>query len=413
VNETGRFVVTGYETEVGKLYAIHVAEERDSELVPQGRVKHGLRGLLPRLEAIRSRYPGYRDRHDLVPVKPCLYVDVKHYGRIARGGKIPGGSIRDGVVVWFEPGEEPSVRHGRPRLTVFSPKWWSCDTPGAISAMSAAPEQTVSAALKTPGVPRAALVESKIVVEPGAAPVVPPESIQRALDDAVVPSREELVAHWKAVGDLALEYLAHRPLTLVRHVGGLTFFHEGALPVLGPCVRQMDYRKRRDGSTGYRVWIEDFAGLRGLVEMGAVELHPWGATIDDITHPDTLVLDLDPDPNIEWEFVIETAVKLRDIFEAEGLSAWPKLTGGKGIHVVASIEPTLSWEQGRAYIRSIAERLAATAPERYTLSSSLALRPGRIYLDYARNGLGATAIGCYSPRDGPVSQSQCPLPGPI
>ena len=132
--------------------------------------------------------------------------------------------------------------------------------------------------------------------------------------------------------------------------------------------------------------------------MGAVELHPWGSMIDNIEHPDMLVLDLDPDPNLEWEFVVETALKLRDMFGDEGLSTWPKLTGGKGIHVMVPIEPTLTWEQGRAFIRSIAERLATTMPNRYTLSSSLALRPGRIYLDYARNGLGATTVGCYSPR---------------
>ena len=90
-------------------------------------------------------------------------------------------------------------------------------------------------------------------------------------------------------------------------------------------VRQMSYEKRRDGSTGYRVWIEDLDGLLGLVEMGAVELHPWGSMVDDIEHPDMLVLDLDPDPNVEWEFVVETALKMRDMSDDEGLSTWPRV----------------------------------------------------------------------------------------
>src|SRR5205085_8512546 len=126
------------------------------------------------------------------------------------------------------------------------------------------------------------------------------------------------------------DYLARRPPTLVRHLEGLTFFHEGAPPFLAPGVRQIAYKKRRDDSTGYRVWIEDLTGLLGLVEMGAVELHPWGSTIDDIEHPDTLVLDLDPDPDLEWDFVVETALKLREVFDEERLPTWPKLTGGKG-----------------------------------------------------------------------------------
>src|SRR5947207_11133137 len=109
-------------------------------------------------------------------------------------------------------------------------------------------------------------------------------------------------------------------------------------------------------------WGLGISGLLGLVEMGAVELHPWGSMIDNIEHPDMLVLDLDPDPNLEWEFVVETAVKLREIFDEEGLPTWPKLTGGKGVHVVVPVEPALTWEECRAYIRAIAQRLAATSP---------------------------------------------------
>jgi bifunctional non-homologous end joining protein LigD len=330
VHQTGRFLVTGFETELGKLHAIHIAKERDGELRPMGRVKLGLRGLLPRLQEIRAGYPGYRDRDGVAPVKPGLYVDVKHFGLIARNGKIPGGSLRDGVVEWYEFEEAAAPR----RPTISKPRWWSCDSPEAIAAMDAMldgePLSEV-VARERPTRARAPAVESKIVVEPVAQPAVPPESIQRLLDDAVVPSRDALVGHWESVGELALEYLARRPLTLVRHIEGLTFFHEGALPFLAPSVRQMTYKKRRDDSTGHRVWIEDLAGLLGLVEMGAVELHPWGSTIDDIEHPDTLVLDLDPDPNIQWDFVAETALTLRNIFDDRGVSTWPKLTGGKGV----------------------------------------------------------------------------------
>ena len=399
VNTTGRFLVTGYETELGKLHAIHVAKERDGELHPQGRVKFGLRGLLEQLEPLRARYPGYRDRDGVIPVKPGLYVDVKFFGRIARNGKIPGGSLRDGVVEWWE--LEERRRPALPKQIAS----WSCDSPETIAVMDTA--DAVEARFETPDpptrspAPRRPAVQSNIVIEPGAAPAVPPENIQRVLDDAVVPSRGDLVTHWQAVADLALEYLARRPLTLVRHIDGLTFFHEGPLAALAPGVRQMSYAKRRNGETGYRVWIEDLAGLLGLVEMGAIELHPWGSTIDDIEHPDTLALDLDPAPDVEWAFVVETALMLRDLFEKDGLPPWPKLTGQKGIHVVVPIEPTLTFEEGRAYIRSIADRLVATAPDRYTTSSSLAQRPGRIFLDFTRNGLGATYVGCYSPRAKP------------
>lgn len=82
--------------------------------------------------------------------------------------------------------------------------------------------------------------------------------------------------------------------------------------------------QKRDGSESVRVWVHDLAGLLGLVEMDAVELHPWNATIDDIERADRVVLDLDPGEGVEWEQVIEAALALRDMLEASGLKRWPK-----------------------------------------------------------------------------------------
>ncbi|MBZ9739708.1 MULTISPECIES: hypothetical protein [unclassified Mesorhizobium] len=88
-------------------------------------------------------------------------------------------------------------------------------------------------------------------------------------------------------------------------------------------VHQLRVQKR-DGSESVRVWVHDLAGLLGLVEMDAVELHPWNATIDDIERADRVVLDLDPGEGVEWEQVIEAALALRDMLEASGLKRWPK-----------------------------------------------------------------------------------------
>jgi bifunctional non-homologous end joining protein LigD len=49
------------------------------------------------------------------------------------------------------------------------------------------------------------------------------------------------------------------------------------------------------------------------------------------------------------------------------------------------------------YARRLAQRLASTDADRY-VTSSLARRPGRLFIDYLRNGRGTTAAGAYSPR---------------
>ena len=226
---------------------------------------------------------------------------------------------------------------------------------------------------------------------------VPRENILQLLPDAVTPTKEELKIYWRKVSKRALAYLGRRPLKLVRHTRGTTFYHKGRLPPIPDTVQQLRIEKR-EGGEGVRVWVDSLHGLLGLVDMDAVELHPWAATVDDIEHPDRLVFDLDPGEGVPWEFVTETALKLRAILEEEGLDSWPKVTGGKGLHLMVPISTGITHDGARAYCRTLAQHLEATSPRRYTTSSAPAKRQGRIYIDYLRNGRGTTAIGAYSPR---------------
>ncbi len=236
---------------------------------------------------------------------------------------------------------------------------------------------------------------------------VPKENILQLLPDAVVPSREELAAYWRKVAPKALPYIARRPLKLVRHTRGTTFYHKGRLPPAPAGVHEMKIQKR-EGGTGTRLWIEDLAGLLGLVEIGAVELHAWNSTVDDLEHPDMLVFDLDPGAGVEWSFVVETALAVRDLLKSEGLESWPKLTGGKGVHVMTPLQRRvgasgrrMTHDEAHRYSRRLAEQIAGTAPERYITSAATSQRAGRLFIDYLRNGRGTTAVATYSPRARP------------
>ncbi|MDW6026395.1 DNA ligase D [Mesorhizobium sp. BAC0120] len=226
---------------------------------------------------------------------------------------------------------------------------------------------------------------------------VPRENILQLLPDAVVPSKDELRAYWRKVARRALDHLAQRPLKLVRHTHGITFFHRGPLPEIPPSVHQLHIQKR-EGGEGVRVWIDDLDGLLGLVEMDAVELHPWNATVNDIEHADRLVLDVDPGEGIEWDQVIQTTLRLRDLLQEAGLASWPKLTGGKGIHLMAPFEKRLTHDAARKAARAVAQRLLDERPDLYVLSAAPSARTGHIFLDYLRNGRGNTAVGAWSPR---------------
>jgi bifunctional non-homologous end joining protein LigD len=226
---------------------------------------------------------------------------------------------------------------------------------------------------------------------------VPRENILQLLPDVVVPSKEDLTAYWTRVADRALHFLGNRPLKLVRHAHGTTFYHKGPLPPIPPEIHQLRIQKR-EGGEGVRLWVDDLAGLLGLIEIGAIELHPWAATVDDIEHADSLIFDLDPGEGIPWEFVVDTAFQLREVLETEGLSTWPKLTGGKGIHLMAPLPDKMSHNTVHAFAKRLAQQFATTDPERYVTFANLASRPGKLFLDYLRNGRGTTAVGAYSPR---------------
>src|SRR5205823_9679209 len=133
-----------------------------------------------------------------------------------------------------------------------------------------------------------------------------------------------------------------------------TFYHKGPLPPIPDAVHQVRIEKR-EGGEGVRVWVDSLAGLLGLVEMDVVEVHPWAATVDDIEHADRLVFDLDPGAGIAWDFVIETALRMRELLEGEGFKPWPQLTGGKGLHLMTPLPQTLTHDAAHNYARRLAQ----------------------------------------------------------
>ncbi|MCK1438655.1 DNA ligase D [Bradyrhizobium sp. 15] len=226
---------------------------------------------------------------------------------------------------------------------------------------------------------------------------VPRENILQLLPEAVAPSKEELADYWRRVWKKALPHLGHRPLKLVRHVQGTTFYHKGPLPKDIPAAVHQLRIQKREGGQGTRLWVDSLDGLFGLVEIGAVELHPWNATVEDFEHADRIVIDLDPGEGVGWEAVVETALDLRTLMKCEGFETWPKLTGGKGIHLMAPLAQPMLHDKAHRIAHQLVSALAARHPDRYLLSAQ-SKRRGRIFLDYLRNGRGTTAIGTYSPR---------------
>jgi len=134
------------------------------------------------------------------------------------------------------------------------------------------------------------------------------------------------------------------------------------------------------------------------VQMNTLEFHPWGARVDDPEQPDRMVFDLDPGDGVRWPAVVAAARDVRAKLKQAGLKSFVRLTGGKGLHVVVPIERGPSWDQVRGFCAAFAGAMAEHAPERYVSTMSKAKRPGKIFIDWLRNGRGATSVASFSVR---------------
>jgi bifunctional non-homologous end joining protein LigD len=144
--------------------------------------------------------------------------------------------------------------------------------------------------------------------------------------------------------------------------------------------------------------IDELKGMIALVQLGVVEFHTPGVRRDKLGQPDRFIIDLDPDPSVGWERVVEAAVAIRDLLLELGLKSYAKTTGGKGLHVVCPIRRSRTTEEVRAFTGALAGMFEGVAPKRYTTNVSKSHRKGKILIDYLRNSPGATAVEVFSAR---------------
>jgi bifunctional non-homologous end joining protein LigD len=153
-----------------------------------------------------------------------------------------------------------------------------------------------------------------------------------------------------------------------------------------------------DGETAEYMQVHDMPGLVALAQLGTLEIHTWGCHADQLEKPDLLVFDLDPDVGLGWDKVVLGALELRRRLGDAGLESFVKTTGGKGLHIVAPIARGIGWDDFKAFSKAVVEAMQRDEPGLYTTNMGKVHRKGKIFLDYLRNGRGATFIAPYSPR---------------
>jgi len=210
-------------------------------------------------------------------------------------------------------------------------------------------------------------------------------------------TKRELAEYLAAASDLMVPFLKDRPVSIIRAPDGIgrpTFFQRHAGRGTSALIRLI----RVPGEDKPYISVGDAAGLVAMAQMGAVEFHPWGCTSRDLMHPDQITFDLDPAPDVPFARVVDAAKEVRRRVELLGFAAYPKTTGGKGLHVVVPLKPKADWAEVKAFAKALCQTMVSDSPDEYVLTMAKKERTGRIFLDYLRNDLTASAVSAWSPR---------------
>ncbi|MBK8171050.1 MAG: DNA ligase D [Sandaracinaceae bacterium] len=212
-------------------------------------------------------------------------------------------------------------------------------------------------------------------------------------------TKGDVFEYYKAARDRIFPYIEGRPLALVRcprGVGSACFYQKHPSEINAAGLESANIREKHADADNLIVTTKD--GVLAAAQLGALEIHTWGSRVEDIEHPDQIVLDFDPAPDVAWSRVVEAARTLKGMLDKMGLPSFVKWAGGKGLHVVVPLVPEHAWDTTHAFTRLLADTMVQNEPVKYIATMSKAKRTGKIFIDYFRNGRGSLVIAPYSVR---------------
>ena len=224
-------------------------------------------------------------------------------------------------------------------------------------------------------------------------------------------TKQDVVDYYRAVMDWFLPGVIGRPTSLIRFPEGIdrpSFFQKhipsGGLQHVGSARL-----KEETGASAVYLYPKDADSIIELVQYNTLEFHPWGSQVDDPDRADRVVFDLDPGPDVPWQRVAAAARLTRRLLRDMGLESFLRTTGGKGLHVVVPLRPASDWDTVKQFAQGFAAALAGSHPVDFVATSTKSIRNRKIFVDYLRNGRGATAVASYSLRGRPGAPVAVPL----
>jgi bifunctional non-homologous end joining protein LigD len=238
-------------------------------------------------------------------------------------------------------------------------------------------------------------------------------NLDKVLYPAAGFTKGEVIDYYTRVADVLLPHISDRALTRIRYPNGVDgpFFFEKNAPAGTPDWVRLE-RLPAPGSGSGRdeldyVVADDLPTLVWLANLAALELHTPQWRVGE--QPDLLVVDLDPGPPAALAECAEVAVQMRDRLAEDGITAYPKTSGKKGMQLCCPIAATQGADEVSSYAKRIAEELERTSPRTITSKMAKRLRPGKVFIDWSQNSASKTTVSPYSLRAQPLPTVSAPL----
>ena len=244
-------------------------------------------------------------------------------------------------------------------------------------------------------------------VPPTPPPTALPDSLKvthpdRVIDPSTGLTKLDLIRFYSLVGPVMMAHLKNRPVSLVRAPDGIMgqlFFQKHIEKNQMAGISSLDPKLDPDHAPLLEVVKPQ--GLLAAAQMNGVEFHTWNAVKTRIAKPDRMTFDLDPGEGVTWPTMQESAHLVRAFLTQLKLTAFIKTSGGKGLHIVVPLKRAHGWDTVKDFSQAIVQHLAATLPQRFVAKSGPRNRVGKIFIDYLRNGFGATTVAAWSARSRP------------
>ncbi|MBY8934633.1 DNA ligase D [Pseudomonas fluorescens] len=382
------FVIVGYTDPKGSRSAFGALllglHDRDSgELRYAGKVGTGfnestLKSILAQLKPLQVKKPAVVNPPSGFEVKGVHWLKPKLLAEVAFAEMTKDGSVRHAVF--------HGLRDDKPAKNITEERAKPVKTTEKKTP-------TKKPAKKAPA-SNAETAPSQLGLANGKVRITHPD---RVIDAVSGTTKMQLADYYASVAEWILPQLKERPVALVRAPDGIAgelFFQKNAERLAIPGITTLD----KDVTGQPVMLINNAEALIGAVQMSTVELHTWNATTVDLDKPDRFVLDLDPDPALPWKSMVEATALTLTVLDELGLKAFLKTSGGKGIHLVVPLTRKLGWDEVKDFSHAIVSHIAKLLPDRFSAVSGPKNRVGRIFIDYLRNGLGATTICAYAAR---------------